>query len=88
MHTPGIVGGGDRRGALHGGDERRLQIEQVTVQIGNAGEREGRHGERDSTDERLWGGALCLNEDGRQRAVKGEGVYLLADSEERKSSGV
>lgn len=37
--SPGTVGGGDRRSALHSGDEGRLKIKQVTVQIGHTEER-------------------------------------------------
>lgn len=85
--SPGTVGGGDCRGTLHSGDERWLQIKQVTVQIGHAGR--GGDTERDGTDEGLGANnAVILNQDGRERAGKGEGVYLLADSEEGNSSGV
>lgn len=43
--SPGTVGGGDWRSALHSGDEGRLEIKQVTVQIGHAGEQKMGGGE-------------------------------------------
>lgn len=38
LTSPGTVGVGDGRSALHSGDEGRLQIKQVTIQVGDAEE--------------------------------------------------
>lgn len=44
-HTsPGTVGGGDWRSALHSGDEGRLKIKQVTIQIGHTEEQNSTKG--------------------------------------------
>lgn len=74
--SPGTVGGGDRRSALHSGDEGRLKIKQVTVQIGHTEERE-------RVEKRETGGKRD-NERGKRSKVRARGKEKNVGEKEKK----